>query len=111
MQATPGAMMDHLPDQVKAAHFTDSAPKQGDQVAHAPDKVVVNFDTALAAGSDLTVTQNDASVSIGKPTVSDKALSATLPMAGPGTYVVKYKACFAGGMCDDGQFAFTVNAQ
>ncbi len=111
MQATPGAMMDHLPDQVKTAHFTDSTPKQGDQFAHAPDKVVVNFDTALAAGSDLAVTRDGAPVNVGKATVSDQSLSATLPMAGPGVYVVKYKACFSGGMCDDGQFAFTVNAQ
>ncbi len=112
-QGTPGAgaMMDHLPDQVKTPHFADSSPKQRDQVAHAPDKVTVTFDAALGAGSTLAVTRDGAAVDVGKPTVSDKTLSAMLPMAGPGVYVVKYKACFSGGMCDDGQFAFAVTAQ
>jgi methionine-rich copper-binding protein CopC len=112
-QGTPtaGTMMNHLPDQVKTAHFVDSSPKQGDQFAHAPDKVVVNFDAALAEGSTLAATRDSSPVDVGKPTVSDKTLSATLPMAGPGVYVVNYKACFSGGMCDNGQFAFAVNAQ
>ncbi len=112
-QGTPtaGAMMDHLPDQIKTAHFVDSSPKQGDQVAHAPDKLIINFDAALAQGSTLAVTRDGTPVGAGKPMVSDKSLTATLPMAGAGVYVVKYTACFAGGMCDNGQFAFTVGGQ
>ncbi len=110
-QGTPGAMMEHLPDQVKTPHFADSSPKQGDQLAHAPDKVIVNFDATLGADSSLAVTREGAPVDTGKTTVSDKTLSAMLPMAGAGVYIVKYKACWAGGMCDDGQFAFTVAAQ
>ncbi len=110
-KGTPGAMMDHLPEQVKTPHLVDSTPKQGDQLTHAPDKVVVNFDAALGAGSNLAVTRDGAPVDIGRAMVDDKTLSATLPMVGPGVYVVKYKACWAGGMCDDGQFAFEVEGE
>lgn len=112
MEKKDGAMMDKLPDLIRAAHFVDSSPKHGDTLVQTPERVLVNFDFTLNEISTISVTKDGASVEAGKLALGSNKLSMTvsLPsMAGNGQYVVKYKACWPDRSCHDGLFAFVVD--
>jgi len=118
-KGTPDAMpkgdaMMKLPDQMFAAHFTDSAPKHGDAFAKVPEKVVINFNFTLGDNSAINVAKDDKPVTAGSVVVASNKLSmsATLPKdAGDGLYVVKYKACWPDKSCHDGLIAFKVDSK
>ena len=105
------AMMEKLPDQQFAAHFVSSSPKHGDSLAAAPDKVSINFNFTLGAGSIISVKKDGAAMQNGPATIAqDKlSMSSTLPSgSGKGLYTVEYKACWPDGSCHNGLFAFNV---
>jgi plastocyanin len=107
------SMMPKLPDQLFAAHFVDSAPKQGDTFAKVPDKVLINFNFTLGDPSAITVLKDDKAIQVKTVLASNNlSMSAALPSdAGDGLYVVKYKACWPDKSCHDGVFAFVVDSK
>lgn len=101
-----------LPDQFFAAHFVDSYPNHGELFAQVPDRAQIDFNFTLSEVSSISVIKDGKPIETGKLTLGPRNLTmlATLPgMAGNGSYLVKYKACWPDRSCHDGQFAFTVD--
>ncbi len=58
--------------------------------------------------------RNGVALETGKLVLGEKMLSMSVMLpsdAGDGVYLVKYKACWADGTCDDGQFGFQVDSK
>jgi methionine-rich copper-binding protein CopC len=106
--------MGKIPDLMTGMHFVESSPKHGIALAKTPEQVQITFNGALSETSTVSVLRDGVALKIGKPVIDEKMLSmsVTLPSdAGDGVYLVKYKACWAGGTCDDGQFGFKVDSK
>ncbi len=111
---TPDAAMMKFPEQIFAAHFTNSTPKHGEAVNKSPDKIVINFDFTLNEISTIILLKDDKPIEAGKPvfTSNKLSMSANLPASsGDGVYVVKYKACWPDKSCHEGLFAFKVDSK
>lgn len=101
-----------LPDMITAPHFIDAYPLQGDVLAQAPPRVVLNFNFNLNQDSTITVTRDGKPVEVGPVVISDEALSMDAALkndTGDGVYEVGYTACWPDGSCHDGRVAFTVD--
>ncbi len=110
---TSDAMM-KMPEQMMSMHFVSSSPKHGETLAKAPDHVTVAFDSALADTSTLSLSKGDMMLDTGKVTIGPDmhSLSLMLPAnLDDGSYLVKYKACWTGQSCDNGQFAFQIDSK
>jgi methionine-rich copper-binding protein CopC len=113
MEKSGSTMMTKLPDQQFAAHFVDSNPAHSAMLAQVPSTITLNFNFTLSDASTITVTKDGAQVNSGTPTLSPNRLTMTTALssiAGNGTYIVDYKACWPDNSCHNGKFAFTVSS-
>ncbi|MBI3739347.1 MAG: redoxin family protein [Chloroflexi bacterium] len=102
------------PTEHPVKHFVDAYPKQGDQFARVPDKVVVNFDVMLDSQSSITVMRAGAPLQTGAPAFGQNKISMSVGLpgdAGDGQYLVKFQGCLRDQTCNDGQFTFTVDSK
>jgi plastocyanin/methionine-rich copper-binding protein CopC len=101
------------PAEQKASHFVDSAPAHNERLGFGVNGVVVNFDFELNEKSELAVFgPDDREISSGAATVeaSKTTLRRTVnPSGAAGTYIVKYRACWLDGSCDNGRYTYTVD--
>ncbi len=102
------------PTEPPATHFVDAYPKQGDQFARVPDKVLVNFNIALQPQSSITVTRDGKPVQTGTLTFGQNkiSISAALPSdAGDGKFLVRFSGVKSDQTVTAGEFTFTVDSK
>lgn len=96
----------------KSAHFESNTPAHGTSLAGVPINVVIDFNYDLATGSEIKIETAGKDYGLNKTVIDSNKLAMRKkmdPSSPDGIYTVTYKACWADGSCQDGQFQFKID--